>query len=320
VRTLRELLAARGFSEVETPVLQTVHGGANARPFLTRINAYGMDLSLRIAPELYLKRLCVGGMQSVFELGRNFRNEGADASHNPEFTSLEVYQAFADYEVMRELARDLILAAAVAVHGAPVACRPGPDGGVVTIDLSRPWPVVPVHDAVSRATVTELTPGTSRADVFDVCRRHGVAVPPTATAGEAVVHLYEGLVEPGTTTPTFYSDFPLESSPLSRVHRSDPRLSERWDLVAFGTELGTAYSELIDPVDQRRRLTEQSLRAVAGDAEAMQLDEDFLGAMEYAMPPTGGLGLGVDRLLMLLTGGSIRSTLTFPFVRPDRSR
>jgi lysyl-tRNA synthetase class 2 len=318
VRALRDLLAERRFSEVETPVLQTVHGGANARPFMTHINAYGMDLSLRIAPELFLKRLCVGGMQNVFELGRNFRNEGADASHSPEFTSLEVYQAFADYEVMRGLARDLILAAAVAVHGAPVAHRPIPGGGHTTVDLSARWPVIPVHEAVSRATGTDLSPGAARADVVVACRGHGVRVPATATAGEAVVKLYEALVEPRTTTPTFYTDFPLESSPLSRVHRSDPRLTERWDLVAFGTELGTGYSELIDPVDQRRRLTEQSLRAVVGDAEAMQLDEDFLRALAYGMPPTGGLGLGVDRLLMLLTGGSVRSTLTFPFVRPDR--
>jgi lysyl-tRNA synthetase class 2 len=320
VRALRDLLNERGFSEVETPVLQTVHGGANARPFTTSINAYGMDLYLRIAPELYLKRLCVGGLQNVFELGRNFRNEGADATHNPEFTSLEVYQAFADYSVMRDLVHELVLAAAVAVHGSPVARRTTPDGGVTTVDLSGPWPVVPVHEAVSDATGTELTPGTARADVLDVCRRLGVPVPTTATAGEAVGKLYEALVESTTTTPTFYTDFPLETSPLTRVHRSDPRLAERWDLVAFGMELGTAYSELIDPVDQRRRLTEQSLRAVAGDAEAMQLDEDFLRAMAYGMPPTGGLGLGVDRLLMLLTGGSVRSTLTFPFVRPDRAR
>jgi lysyl-tRNA synthetase class 2 len=316
VRALRELLAQRGFSEVETPVLQAVHGGAQARPFTTTINAYGLDLYLRIAPELYLKRLCVGGLQNVFELGRNFRNEGADATHNPEFTSLEAYQAYADYTVMRELARELILAAACAVHGAPIAVRP--DGE--TVDLGRPWPVVPVHEAVSRAAGTPIEPGTPREDVVAVCRRHGLHVPARAGAGEAVLELYEALVEPTTTLPTFYSDFPVETSPLTRVHREDPRLAERWDLVAFGMELGTAYSELTDPVDQRRRFTEQSLRAAAGDPEAMQLDEDFLAAMAYGMPPTGGLGLGVDRVLMLLTGGNVRSTLTFPFVRPDRRR
>ena len=319
VRALREVLAQRGFSEVETPVLQAVHGGAQARPFETSINAYGLPLYLRIAPELFLKRLAVSGMQRVFELGRNFRNEGADATHNPEFTSLEVYQAFADYDVMRELTRDLVLAAAVAVHGAPIAHRPDADGGTTTVDLSGPWPVVPVHEAVSRATGTTLTSASPRDDVLAVCRTSGVHVPAHATAGEAVVALYDALVEPHTTTPTFYSDFPVETSPLTRTHRCDPRLAERWDLVAFGSELGTAYSELIDPVEQRRRLTEQSLRAAAGDAEAMQLDEDFLDTLGYAMPPTGGLGLGVDRLIMLLTGGPIRSTLTFPFVKPDRA-
>jgi lysyl-tRNA synthetase class 2 len=319
VRALRETLAARHFDEVETPVLQAVHGGAQARPFVTTINAYGLPLYLRIAPELYLKRLAVSGMQRIFELGRNFRNEGADATHNPEFTSLEAYQAFADYEVMRELTRELVLAAAVAVHGAPIACRVQPDGRAEAVDLAVPWPVVPVHEAVSKATGSLLTSTSSREDVLAVCRVHGVHVGAAATAGEAVVALYDALVEPTTTTPTFYTDFPLETSPLTRVHRDDPRLAERWDLVAFGAELGTAYSELIDPVEQRRRLTEQSLKAAGGDAEAMQLDEDFLGTLGYAMPPTGGLGLGVDRLVMLLTGGAIRSTLTFPFVKPDRS-
>jgi lysyl-tRNA synthetase class 2 len=304
---------------VETPVLQTVHGGASARPFETTINAYGLPLYLRIAPELYLKRLVVGGVQRVYELGRNFRNEGADATHNPEFTALEAYQAWADYEVMRELARDLVLAAAVAVHGRPVALRRAADGTVAEHDLSGPWPVVPVHEAVSKATGAVLTPDSTAAEVRDVARGHGVHVPSGASPGEAVAALYDALVEPATTGPTFYTDFPVETSPLTRGHRDDPRLAERWDLVAFGMELGTAYSELVDPVEQRRRLTEQSLRAAAGDAEAMQLDEDFLRALEHAMPPTGGLGLGVDRVVMLLTGGPIRSTLTFPFTRPERT-
>jgi lysyl-tRNA synthetase class 2 len=313
------VLAQQHFDEVETPVLQSVHGGAQARPFVTTINAYGLPLYLRIAPELYLKRLAVSGMQRIFELGRNFRNEGADATHNPEFTSLEAYQAFADYDVMRELTRELVLAAAVAVHGAPIASRVLPDGRFEAVDLAVPWPVVPVHEAVSKVTGSLLTSCSPRADVLAVCRTYGVHVGAAATAGEAVVALYDALVEPTTTTPTFYTDFPLETSPLTRTHRDDPRLAERWDLAAFGAELGTAYSELIDPVEQRRRLTEQSMRAAGGDAEAMQLDEDFLGTLAYAMPPTGGLGLGVDRLIMLLTGGAIRSTLTFPFVKPERS-
>jgi lysyl-tRNA synthetase class 2 len=316
---LREVLADRGFDEVETPVLQTVHGGAAARPFTTSINAYGLPLYLRIAPELYLKRLAVGGLQRIYEIGRNFRNEGADATLNPEFTALEAYQAYADYEVMRELARDLVLAAAVAVHGAPVAHRPSSGGGTTAIDLSGPWPVVPVHEAVSKTAGVVLSPDSGREEVLAVCRDLGVRTAPGASAGEAVLALYEHLVEPATVEPTFYVDFPAETSPLTRPHRGDPRLAERWDLVAAGMEIGTAYSELVDPVEQRRRLTEQSLRAAAGDTEAMQLDEDFLRALEYGMPPTGGLGMGVDRIVMLLTGGSIRSTLAFPFVRPDHS-
>jgi lysyl-tRNA synthetase class 2 len=191
------------------------------------------------------------------------------------------------------------------------------DGELERVDLAGPWPVVPVYAAVGAATDAPVTPDTPLDEVLALCRRHGVPVGPTATAGEAVVQLYEALVEPRTVVPTFYSDFPVETSPLTRRHRDDDRLAERWDLVAAGMELGTGYSELIDPVDQRHRLTEQSRRAAAGDPEAMQLDEDFLRALSYGMPPTGGLGLGIDRLLVLLTGGTVRSTLTFPFVRPD---
>jgi lysyl-tRNA synthetase class 2 len=317
VRALRDGMVRRGFDEVETPMLQAVHGGANARPFVTHINAYDTKLYLRIAPELFLKRLCVGGMQKVFELNRNFRNEGADATHNPEFTSLEAYQAYADYHVMMTLARELIVEAALAIHGRPVARRTGADGVTRDFDISGDWPVMTVHDAVSRATGSTVSPDSTVDEVLAVCRAHGVTVHPRATAGEAVVELYEKLVEGATSQPTFYVDFPVETCPLTRVHRDDPRLAERWDLVAFGAELGTAYSELIDPVDQRDRLTEQSLKAAAGDPEAMAVDESFLTAMEYGMPPTGGLGIGVDRVVMTLTGGNIRSTLAFPFVRPS---
>ncbi len=312
VRALRDGLATRGFTEVETPMLQAVHGGANARPFVTQINAYDTELYLRIAPELYLKRLCVGGMGKVFELNRNFRNEGADATHNPEFTSVEAYQPYADYTTMRELARELVLEAAIAVFGKPVVLRP--DGCVV--DISGEWPVVAVHDAVSEALGVPVDPGTPVERLRELCQARRLSPGCHESAGELVLELYDALVEPRTGLPTFYTDFPVETSPLTRAHRSDPRLAERWDLVAFGAEIGTAYSELVDPVEQRRRLTEQSLKAAAGDAEAMSLDEDFLSALEYAMPPTGGLGLGVDRLVMLLTGQNIRATLTFPFVRP----
>jgi lysyl-tRNA synthetase class 2 len=316
IRQLRQSFDRRNFLEVETPMLQAVHGGANARPFVTHSNAYDATLYLRIAPELFLKRLCVGGMHRVFELSRNFRNEGADATHNPEFTSLEAYQAYADYLEMRILTRELILEAATAVHGAPIARRPGPDGTPQLVDLAGDWRSVSVYEAVSAACGIEISPDTSAAELCRLCRQHGVSQPPEATAGQLVLELYEALVEKQTLEPTFYLDFPIETSPLTRQHRSDPRLAERWDLVAFGTEIGTAYSELIDPIDQRNRLTEQSLRAADGDPSAMQVDEAFLAALEYAMPPTGGLGLGVDRLVMLLLGGSIRQTLAFPFVRP----
>jgi lysyl-tRNA synthetase class 2 len=257
--------------------------------------------------------LCVGGVDRLFELNRNFRNEGADATHNPEFTALELYQAHADYDDMRAIARDLVLAAAVAVHGRPVA---RPQATATDVRLDGPWPCVTVHDAVSRATGVCLTPDSPPELVRSVCSAHHVAAPFDADAGHLIVELYEALVEPATTAPTFYTDFPIEVCPLARGHRRDPRLAERWDLVAFGMELATANSELTDPVDQRMRLAWQSRQAAAGDAEAMELDEDFLAALEHAMPPTGGLGLGVDRLVMLLTGRPIRGTLAFPFVRP----
>ncbi|TCC59486.1 bifunctional lysylphosphatidylglycerol synthetase/lysine--tRNA ligase LysX [Kribbella pittospori] len=310
VRALRNGFEARGFIEVETPMLQAVHGGANARPFATHINAYDTELFLRIAPELFLKRLSVGGMGKVFELNRNFRNEGADATHNPEFTSVEAYQPYADYHVMRELTRELLIEAATAVFGKPVVQRP--DG---EIDISGEWPVVTVHDAVGRAVGATIDADTPVERLRELCAEHGVHTTFELTAGELVLELYDELVEPATTVPTFYTDFPLETSPLTRSHRSEPRLAERWDLVAFGAEIGTAYSELVDPVEQRRRLTEQSLKAAAGDPEAMSLDEDFLSTLEYAMPPTGGLGIGVDRVMMMLTGQNIRATLAFPFVR-----
>ena len=316
VSALRTAFWSRGFIEVETPILQNVHGGATARPFTTHINAYDRDLSLRIAPELFLKRLIIGGTGPIFELGRNFRNEGADATHNPEFTSLEAYLPFADYHTMRTITADVIREVAIAVNGSPVAMRPNTSGVMEAVDLSAPWAVVSVHEAVSRACGRPIDPGTSAQELEEIAAAHQVPVHDGMSAGELVMNLYDHLVEGNTFAPTFYLDFPLETSPLTRTHRTDPRLSERWDLVAFGMEIGTAYSELVDPVDQRARLTEQSLRAAAGDEEAMEIDEEFLAAMELGMPPTGGLGLGVDRVAMMLIGTPIRSVLTFPFVRP----
>ena len=318
LEALRDSLRADDFLEVETPMLQAVHGGANARPFTTHINAYDMPMYLRIAPELYLKRLCVAGVDRIFELNRNFRNEGVDATHNPEFTMLEAYRAYADYSDMRYLVRDLVTRAAVAVHGAAVARRRAADGTITEHDLSGPWPVITVYDAVSTALGAEITPDTPVDELARHCTRADVPVDPAHGHGQLVLAAYEHLVEGSTELPTFYTDFPTEVSPLTRQHRDDPRLAERWDLVAFGTEIATAYSELTDPVEQRRRLVAQSLEAAGGDVEAMALDEDFLRALEYGMPPTGGLGLGVDRLLMMLTGASIRQTVLFPFVRPER--
>ena len=316
LHAFRGVLTERGFLEVETPILQRSHGGANARPFATHINAYDMDLYLRIAPELFLKRLAVGGVERVFEIGRAFRNEGADAQHNPEFTMLEAYQAYADYTDMRELTEALIVAAATIACGRPVARRM--DG--TEVDLGEPWPVISVHDAVAKALGEPLCPETPAAVVSEWARAAKVPVDPSWNRGQVLLECYERLVEAATDGPTFYADFPVEVSPLARAHRDDPRLAERWDLVAFGMEIGTAYTELADPLEQRRRLTAQSLLAAGGDPDAMDLDEDFLVALEYAMPPTGGLGIGIDRVVMMLTGRAIRDSIAFPLVKPSIPR
>ncbi|PRC41323.1 lysine--tRNA ligase, partial [Mycobacterium sp. ITM-2017-0098] len=316
LHAIRETLVGKGFLEVETPILQQIHGGANARPFLTHINAYDLDLYLRIAPELYLKRLCVGGVERVFELGRAFRNEGVDFSHNPEFTLLEAYQAHADYNVWIDGCRELIQNAAQAANGAHVFLRPREDGVLEPVDISGEWAVKTVHGAVSEALGEHVDVETDLPTLRRLCDRAGIPYLTHWDAGAVVLEMYEHLVEDQTQAPTFYKDFPTSVSPLTRPHRSVPGIAERWDLVAWGVELGTAYSELTDPVEQRRRLQEQSLLASGGDPEAMELDEDFLQAMEYAMPPTGGLGMGVDRVVMLITGRSIRETLPFPLARP----
>ena len=315
VRSLRESLFRRGFLEVETPILQQIHGGANARPFTTHINAYDLDLYLRIAPELYLKKLCVGGMDKVFEIGRTFRNEGADWKHNPEFTILEAYEAHSDYNRMLDTCRELIQEAAMAAHGEQIALRPDATGRLVPFDISGPWAIKTLHGAVAEALGEEVTPATPLSELIRLCGKAKIALRPGWDAGEVALEMYEHLVEDQTEAPTFYKNFPLSVSPLTRSHRSIPGVTERWDLVAWGVELGTAYSELTDPIEQRSRLTAQSLLAAGGDPEAMELDQDFLTAMEYAMPPTGGLGMGVDRVVMLLTGRGIRETLPFPLAK-----
>jgi lysyl-tRNA synthetase class 2 len=312
VRSVREALGARGYIEVETPVLTALHGGANARPFITHYNTYNVDVYLRIALELYLKRLVVGGIEKVFEIGRNFRNEGADATHNPEFTMLEAYETYGDYNTIGDMTQSLVQGAAVAAFGSTVIRRS--DGE--EFDIGGSWRSVTVHEAISRALGEEITVDTPDAELRVLCDKADVPLQPSWNAGQVVLEMYERLVEKQTVEPTFYRDFPVEVSPLTRQHRTEPRLAERWDLVAFGAELGTGYSELVDPVVQRERLTAQSLLAAGGDPEAMQLDEDFLRALEYAMPPTGGMGMGIDRLMIMLTGESIRETFLFPFVRP----
>ena len=312
-RAVREELHDRGFLEVETPILQRIHGGANARPFATHINAYDLDLYLRIALELYLKRLVVGGIEKVYEIGRNFRNEGVDATHNPEFTMLEAYEAYGDYTTVATLTRELIQRAAVEALGSTVLHRA--DG--TEADIGGEWPVKTVYGAVSEALGEEITPDTSEQQLRVLCERADIPVEPGWNRGQVVLEMYERLVEKRTVLPTFYRDFPVEVAPLTRAHREDPRLAEKWDLVAFGTELGTGYSELVDPVEERARLTAQSLLAAGGDPEAMQLDEEFLQALEYGMPPTGGMGMGIDRMLIMLTGEPIRETILFPMVRPE---
>ena len=312
LRALRAGLYARGFVEAETPVLQPIHGGANAHPFVTHHNAQNQDVYLRIALELYLKRLVVGGIEKVFEISKNFRNEGMDATHSPEFTMLEAYEAYGDYNTIGALTRELIQHAAREALGSTILLRP--DG---EYDIGGAWPSRTVHGAISEALGEQITPGTTGQELRKLCERAGVPVEQDWNSGQVVLEMYERLVEERTVEPTFYRDFPVEVSPLTRQHRDDPRLAERWDLVAFGTEIGTGYTELVDPVEERARLTAQSLLSAGGDPEAMQLDEDFLRALEYGMPPAGGTGFGIDRVLIMFTGASVRETITFPLVKPE---
>ncbi|MDQ4084184.1 MAG: lysine--tRNA ligase [Actinomycetota bacterium] len=311
LKSLRTTLDARRYVEVETPVLQWTNGGAAARPFRTHLNAFDADMLLRIAIELHLKRAVVGGVERVYEIGRTFRNEGLDSTHAAEFSMLEAYEAYGDYNTMMELTRDLVLDAARAVDRTVVQGRDGSE-----IDLEAPWREVPILDLVSEAVGEQVDPDTDAATLRKYADRHDVEVQPGWGSGEIAVELFEKLVEHTLVTPTFVKDYPASVKPLAKPHRSVPGLNEAWDLVINGVELAPAYSELNDPVIQRERLVEQSLLAAAGDAEAMDLDEDFLRALEFGMPPAGGMGMGVDRLVMLLTGAGIRETILFPLLRP----
>jgi lysyl-tRNA synthetase, class II len=313
VRTLRSALHDRGFVEVETPMLQLQHGGATARPFVTHANALDTDLYLRIAPELFLKRTVVGGIERVFEINRNFRNEGIDSTHSPEFAMLEAYEAYGTYDDVAALTHDLVIDCVRAVFGSDTVRHA--DGS--EHDLGGQWRQVTLHAAVSEAVDRDVSVDTSADDLRKLAAEFDVEIEESWSAGQIVLELFEKLVEHTLIAPTFVRDYPVETRPLTRAHRDDPRLAESWDLILFGTELATGYSELVDPVEQRERLHAQSLLAAAGDPEAMQLDEDFLRAMEYGMPPTGGMGLGIDRLLMALTGLGIRETILYPLVRNE---
>jgi lysyl-tRNA synthetase class 2 len=313
VRSLRDALHRRGYIEVETPMLQTLHGGASARPFITHSNAFDTDLYLRIAPELFLKRCVVGGIDRVFELNRVFRNEGSDSTHSPEFSMLEAYEAYGDYNTQAVLTRDLIQETAWKVFGSHEVTLA--DGS--SYDLGGAWESITLYGSLSEALGEQVTPSTTVQVLRAHAERIGLDLHPAAGHGKVVEQLWEHVVGDKLNTPTFVRDFPLDTTPLTRPHRSGNGTAEKWDLYIRGIEVATAYSELVDPVVQRDRLTAQSVLAARGDAEAMQLDEDFLRALEYGMPPSGGMGMGVDRLLMVLTGLGIRETVLFPLVRPE---
>ncbi|GGG20653.1 lysine--tRNA ligase [Rhodococcoides trifolii] len=317
VRELRNGLERRGFLEIETPMLQTLHGGAAARPFVTRSNALDIELFLRIAPELFLKRAVVGGIDRVFEINRNFRNEGVDSTHSPEFAMLETYEAYGTYDESATMTRELVQEIALAVFGSHVVTLA--DGS--EYDFGGEWKTMEMYPSLSAAIGTEVTPESTVDELLALAQQVGLEVPSGKGwgHGKLVEELWENQCGDQLYEPTFVRDFPVETSPLTRQHRSKAGVVEKWDLYVRGFELATGYSELIDPVVQRERFVDQARLASAGDDEAMVLDEDFLSAMEYAMPPTTGTGMGVDRLLMALTGLGIRETVLFPIVRPGRS-
>ncbi len=313
---IRRYMDQHGFIEIETPILQGEAGGADARPFITYHNTLEMDLYLRIATELHLKRLIVGGFERVFEMGRIFRNEGVSTRHNPEFTSIEVYQAYADYFDMMDLTEQLIVTAAREVLGTLQMSYQGE-----TIDLTPPWTRITMHDAVQEKTGLDF----ARFETVDEARSAAVAagitgVDDCASVGHILNEAFEQTVEETLIQPTFVLDYPVEISPLSKPHRQKPGLVERFELFIVGRETANSFSELTDPIDQRDRLEAQAARKAAGDLEAQGVDEDFLTALEYGMPPTGGMGMGIDRLVMLLTDSpSIRDVIAFPLLKPERT-
>ena len=313
MQSLRSTFSSRSFIEVETPMLQVMHGGAAARPFKTFSNAYEMDLFLRIAPELYLKRCVVGGLEKVFEINRNFRNEGADSSHSPEFAMIETYEAYGDWDTMAELTKSLIQDAAKAVFGSDkVKHHDGRE-----LDLGGSWKEISLFDAISDAVGEKVTGESSIEELKKIATKLGIKLDPKWIKGKIAEEIFEHVAIKKLTGPTFVKGFPIDTSPLVRAHRTTAGVAEKWDLYIEGFELATGYSELVDPVVQRERLVEQAKLGASGDLEAMGLDEDFLRAMEHGMPPMGGMGMGVDRLLMALTGLGIRETILFPLVKPS---
>ncbi|WP_286279263.1 lysine--tRNA ligase [Naasia aerilata] len=310
VASLRSTFAAHDFLELETPMLQIQHGGASARPFVTHSNAFDTDLYLRIAPELYLKRAVVGGLERIFEINRNFRNEGADSTHSPEFAMLEAYQAYSDYNGIADLTQELVQNAALAVSGSTVVTWA--DG--TEYDLGGEWARIGMYESLSEAVGEEITPETPLSRLEQLAAAVDIELD-HPLRGKWVEELWEHHVKPGLTAPTFVRDFPVDTSPLVRDHRSRVGVVEKWDLYVRGFELATGYSELVDPVIQRERFVEQARLAAGGDPEAMRVDEDFLRALEHGMPPSGGMGMGIDRLLMALTGLGIRETILFPLVK-----
>jgi lysyl-tRNA synthetase class 2 len=310
MQSMRKTFADDNYLEVETPMLQSMHGGASARPFKTHMNAFDMELFLRIAPELFLKRAVVGGLERVYEINRNFRNEGADSTHSPEFAMLESYQAYGDYNTMAELTQKLIQNAAQDVFGTQVVkLEDGEEN-----DLSGSWDRIFMFESLSSAAGVEITPETPMAELKKLADKVEIEID-HPLHGKYVEELWEHFVKPGLTSPTFVMDFPVDTSPLTRDHRSKKGVVEKWDLYIRGYEQATGYSELVDPVIQRERFVAQMALAKSGDPEAMKLDEEFLKALEFGMPPSGGMGMGIDRLLMSLTGLGIRETILFPLVK-----
>jgi len=313
ITAVRSYLDKAGFLEVETPVLQPQYGGAFARPFTAHHNALNQDLYLRISDELFLKRLIVGGYEKVYEIGKDFRNEGVDRQHNPEFTMLEAYQAYADYHDMMGLVEGLITFVIREVKGDTKITYQGQE-----LDFTPPWPRLSLLEGIEKQTGLFVGPRTSAEEIASVCRKHGIEVGKTKSRGEGIDELFSGVVQPKLVQPCFITDYPWEMTPLAKKKRGDPNLVERFEPFAAGMELGNAFSELNDPLDQRARFEAQAKMRAEGFEEAQPLDEDYLRAMEYGMPPTGGVGIGIDRLAMLLSDAhSIRDVILFPLMRPE---